>query len=621
MGIVITISSIFYYLYYKDADKRKLMFSIGIFPSTISFLICAMDLQDISINHIITNLYYWAPFPLIITTFFAVNESIFKTVNFEKLFKIFIILYIITFSIGFLPFTPTMVYPTLYIIFSFEILIIGAIIFVRTRDFPTLMFMLVIICFAIAGTSMSNENVGLSIFAYFVGYIFFGLIFQISKPNLDVNRSKMGSYFSLEQKLENTELALLDTDKKYKAFFDLSLSWVFIIDFQGNVLELNDKGLKSLGLEKDDVSHLNISDLVKPEDMPRAQKSIQEIIQTGCQTKPIQYQIKAANGNPLWLEMEASLIYKNEKPYAIQGICRDITEQKLAELELKKSEEQFKKLFEYAPDAFYTYDFEGNFIDGNREAEKMIGYKKEDLIGKNMLEVGLVPEDQIELVIDTIEQNLKGEPTGPNELTLLNRNGDEIYVETSAIPLKVGNKDLVLGIAHDITKRKLAEQEINNWKDRYEAAVNASGHLLYDWNTSTNEVKYGGNIEEILGYSTKDMVGGLTRWVERIHPEDRDIFQNTIKKMVENAVTKEFEYRVQKSDGEYIIVQDTGQFITDGSGNITSMIGFIKDVTRRKKAAEAIKKKSANLERFAKLAVGREKKMIELKSRLKELER
>ncbi|HDL63986.1 MAG TPA: hypothetical protein ENH12_01210, partial [Proteobacteria bacterium] len=78
-----------------------------------------------------------------------------------------------------------------------------------------------------------------------------------------------------------------------------------------------------------------------------------------------------------------------------------------------------------------------------------------------------------------------------------------------------------VAIYDDVTERKQAAETIEEWRTRYQAATDASGQILYDWDSATGEAVYGGSLEPILGYTQEDMEGGLKRWKDLIHPDDR----------------------------------------------------------------------------------------------------
>jgi len=138
-------------------------------------------------------------------------------------------------------------------------------------------------------------------------------------------------------------------------------------------------------------------------------------------------------------------------------------------------------------------------------------------------------------------------------------------------------------------ERTQAEAQLREWQNRYEVAVSASGHLLYDWNSATNEVTYGGNVESMLGYTLDEMAGGLAHWVELIHPEDRVQFQADIEHLIATREGAHLEYRVRRQGGHYVTVENDGQFIRDARGEMVRMIGFVKDVTKRRRAEEALR--------------------------------
>jgi two-component system cell cycle sensor histidine kinase/response regulator CckA len=152
-----------------------------------------------------------------------------------------------------------------------------------------------------------------------------------------------------------------------------------------------------------------------------------------------------------------------------------------------------------------------------------------------------------------------------------------------------------LHLEEEITERKRVEAdlrrhttELTEWKNRYEAIIQASGQILFDWNSQTNEVTYGGNLASILGYSCKELAGELDRWIALIHPEDQHRFYEEIDRVVATKLPFQLEFRTRRKDGTYITVEGKGYFFADGDGQAVRMAGFIVDISDRKRHEEAL---------------------------------
>jgi len=137
-----------------------------------------------------------------------------------------------------------------------------------------------------------------------------------------------------------------------------------------------------------------------------------------------------------------------------ESLQADIAERKRVEEELKLSEERLRILFEFAPDGYYLNDLKGTFIDGNKQAEKITGYKREELIGKSFIKLNLLSLQQIPKAAMALARNLVGQSTGPDEFVLNRKDGGKIAVEIRTFPVKIKGKTVILGIARDITERK-----------------------------------------------------------------------------------------------------------------------------------------------------------------------
>ena len=162
----------------------------------------------------------------------------------------------------------------------------------------------------------------------------------------------------------------------------------------------------------------------------------------------------------------------------IQGLLK---RQKSMLKSLEKSEEKFRVLFEFAPDGYYLSDLEGTLIDGNRTAEDLLGYKKEELIGKNPFELNLLPRDQLRKASALLSKNLKRMVTGPDEFTLNRKNGETVLVEIRTLPTEIDGENVVLGIARDVSERRRLEASLHK-AQKMEAIGTLAGGVAHDLN-------------------------------------------------------------------------------------------------------------------------------------------
>jgi len=167
----------------------------------------------------------------------------------------------------------------------------------------------------------------------------------------------------------------------------------------------------------------------------------------------------------------ATLTGPNNSTAGFLCIIRDITEKTILRDALQKSDARFRTFFEYAPDAIYISDISGIFIDGNRSAEQLTGYSREELIGRNYFDLDLLSPEQFPRALELLERNIAGNPTGPDEFDLQCRDGQLKTVEICTYPLYIEGERCVLGVAHDVTGRKRAEAALNKARESLEVKV------------------------------------------------------------------------------------------------------------------------------------------------------
>lgn len=127
------------------------------------------------------------------------------------------------------------------------------------------------------------------------------------------------------------------------------------------------------------------------------------------------------------------------------------------------------------------------------------------------------------------------------------------------------------------------------WKDRYEVAVRASGHVLYDIDFAAGQVTFGGACEVILGYTCDELGGDLARWRGLLHPSDLPVYDRVMPARRASEGLLEIEYRVRHRGGEDRTIHDVGQPLRGPDGQVGHVVGFLKDVTEQRRAEQAMR--------------------------------
>lgn len=129
---------------------------------------------------------------------------------------------------------------------------------------------------------------------------------------------------------------------------------------------------------------------------------------------------------------------------------------------LNDSEEWQERLFELTSDPYYLADLKGTLVKCNKAAEKLSGYDKEEIIGKNFFDLNLISQKQIAKATVMLLLNVLGLPAGPVEFIGFHKSGNQIFAEIRTFPIKTNGKTLVLCTARDITYQKQIENNLLN---------------------------------------------------------------------------------------------------------------------------------------------------------------
>ena len=387
---------------------------------------------------------------------------------------------------------------------------------------------------------------------------------------------------------KKAEEELRKSEEKYKFLVDNSKEIILVLDRKGKILFANRSALNTFGYSEKEVLGKKITDFLTKKSIRKALYALgREFL--GIPYPEIEVQAKTKSGEIRYLEVAkgSSPIRDRGKLIGVMVSAADITERNKTYEELKSSEERFKILFDFAPDGYYLNNLKGDFIDGNREAERITGYKKEELIGKSFLNLKLLSPGQLHKAASLLIKNALGKPTGSDEFILNRKDGTLIPVEISTFPVKIKGRTLVLGIARDISERKKAEDALRKSEMLYRALFEHAGDAVFIMNLEGVHITANRKAAEMLGYSVEELIGKSFK--EIVAPSEFQKAAGKLKGLLEGQSFPLYERIFRKKDGTEFPVEINVALVRDEDGKPLYIQSIVRDISERKKADEKIK--------------------------------
>lgn len=251
------------------------------------------------------------------------------------------------------------------------------------------------------------------------------------------------------------EKELQESEKKYRQLLNGMNDTAWVIDFEGNIIEVNDAAVEALGYSREEFRSIGLTGIdsnLEPEKIKALAESMSvnkmQVFETVHTSK---------GGKKIPVEISSSLVtYKGKQ--AILSIARDITKRKRTEEQLKQSEKKYRRQFEEMLDGIVLAEVEtGIIVDCNREITELVGRTKSELIGKHQ-RILHPPTENNEEFSGTFKQHIKEKEGQVLETQIITKTGEIKDVEVKAnIIFEVNGKRILQGLFHDITDQKQKE--------------------------------------------------------------------------------------------------------------------------------------------------------------------
>jgi PAS domain S-box-containing protein len=257
---------------------------------------------------------------------------------------------------------------------------------------------------------------------------------------------------------KRAENELRQSEERFRLIAENVADLIAVLDLEGRRL-YNSPSYKELFGEPDAMRGTLSFNEIHPDDREKIKQVFQETVRTG-RGQRAEFRFLLPNGRVRFIESQGSTIRDEAgKPIRVLVVSRDVTERKQAGEALRASELRYRRLFESAKDGILILESgNGRILDCNPYLTKLLGYSKQELLGKELHEIGFL-RDQAASVKSFRDLQRSGY-VRYEDLPLVSKLGQRIDVEFVSNVYDVGNQQVIQCNIRNITDRKRAEEEI-----------------------------------------------------------------------------------------------------------------------------------------------------------------
>jgi PAS domain S-box-containing protein len=400
------------------------------------------------------------------------------------------------------------------------------------------------------------------------------------------------------------EKALAESERQHRVLVEAAPDVIYSISSDGKILSLNPAFEKITGWKCAEWIGKPFTELIHPEDVVKAVESFQKTL--AGTPEPIELRVRVKSGEYLTGEFISVPLVEDGKIVGELGIARDVTTRKKYEENLQRITTTLHTLIQAIPDIVYLKDVERRNLIVNDAFERLVGLKKEEIIGKRDEEI--FPSDLAAQCRNSDEIVLRNGVAVRVEEYTVDEKGAKRFFDTIKVPMFDGQGKIagLIGVSRDITERKLMEEKLREREEFFRSVVENShdGIAIVDENF---KISYANDVlVEILGYPKEEVIGQDFR--KFLAEEHKALFPT--KKMREQAeknvgkpIFSKYELKVVRKDGGEKDIEVKATTIWDAQGRMRTIVQVL-DITERLKLEEERKlfdKKLSELNNYAQM--------------------
>ncbi len=405
-----------------------------------------------------------------------------------------------------------------------------------------------------------------------------------AQPLFDLGGNTIGAIESIKditafKKIQNE---LKEVENRYHALFDRSLFCVYIHDYDGNYIDANKATLDTLGYTLEEFRQIKFRSLITKDQYPLAVKVRDEIYKNGYQSGVSEFTLRRKDGTQITIESNGALIFRDGKPYAVQGVARDVTERKRVEEILRESENRYRTVFENVSDFLVIHELDGTIVETNIASRQNTGYIQDDLKGMNFRD--LIPEKYRKDFYEYLRRIVEN---GRNDgvIRIKKKDGGERVLEYKNVLIRHpdGTPRYIQGSGRDITEQINTQKALKESTEKYRNIIENIQEGYFEVDLAGSFTFFNHVICDSLGYSEKEMMGmNYKEYMDETNA--RKVYEQFHHVFVSGKSVNAFEWEQIRKNGSPMYVEASIMLIRNARGEPVGFQGIVRNITERKEA-------------------------------------
>ena len=419
---------------------------------------------------------------------------------------------------------------------------------------------------------------------------------------------------------KKAEEALRASQEQFRIIADYTYDWEGWHDAQGKLLWVNP------GVER--ISGYQVAECMKMEDYPlhllhpddhESWRQSLALALTGEEGNDVPFRVVTKKGQQVWVALSWNPVFDQEGTFTgFRTSARDFTERKEAQEALAEREAYMNKILATSQEGFWFIDNDGYTKDVNQALCDILGRPKEQILGKHVFE--FYDQENLAILKRQLEQREQLEEN-TYEISLNRPDGTQVPCQFNATPFldDAGNKIGSFAMVSDITERKKAELRIKESEERVRQILVSAGEGVFGVDSQGRLSFINPAALSFLGFAEEELMGRDVH--EMFHHSRADGSVYPAQECPMNAsFTEGAEHHVEdevlwRKDGSSFPVEYASHPIRKGDAVLGAVVTF-RDISERKQVEEEMRRYIDDLERFNRLTVEREERMIQLKEEI-----